>query len=154
MLMSPVMFLALMGIATLGAAVAHVVLQRRRAADVRKLAQEWEMHYTPDDRFRLGDRIAAELGMPGAAEVRVEDVIYGSEGDWYRYYFTVEYTIGVLRRHHDVRCVCMTTERKERHGMREMGKPTVGPMKVPVVEQYRRLREKVVREASASSPSP
>jgi hypothetical protein len=152
-LMSPVMFLALVGVATLVAAVMHFVMERRRSSAVRKLAQDWQMHYTPDDRFRLADRIAGDLGVPGAAQVRVEDVIYGSEGEWYRYYFTVEYTIGVLRRHHDVRCVCMTTERKQREGATEMTKPVVGQMEVGVLEQYRRLREKVERQTSPVLPS-
>lgn len=146
--MSPVMFLMLVGVATLAAGILNFVLQKRRSAQVRKLAQEWQMHYTPDDRFGLAARIAQQLGVAGVAQVRVADVIYGSEGEWYRYYFTVEYTIGVLRRHHDVRCACMTTERKERQGVREMGSPTVGPMELGLMEQYRRLREKVVRETS------
>ena len=98
------------------------------------------MHYTPGDRFRLSDRVAQRLGVPGAAGVRVRDVIYGSEGESYRYYFTAEYTVGVLRRQSDQRVVCTATEKKERGDGGAMGEVVTAPMELAIVEQYRRLR--------------
>ena len=140
MLMSPIQFLVLVCVTTAAIVIVHLILRQVRRGQLRRLAQEWQMHYTPGDRFKLGPRVATELSVPGAASVRVEDVIYASEGDSYRYYFTAVYTAGVLKRQTDHRRVCTATEKKERGAIREMTGLELGPMELSVVEQYRRLR--------------
>src|SRR5688572_7241313 len=149
MLMSPGQFLVLVCVAMAAIVIVHVVLLQVRRGQIRKLAQEWQMHYTPGDRFKLGTRVATELGVPGAASVRVEDVIYASEGDSYRYYFTAVYTAGVLKRQTDHRRVCTATEKKERSSINEIAALELGPMELPVVEQYRRLRSSATSRAGS-----
>src|SRR5438067_11832993 len=100
---------------TLLAGPVHFVLARLHRARIRHVAIQWKMHYTPDDRFQLGQRIVDKLPVPGAADVHVRDVIYASEGEAYRYFFTVEYTTGVLRRKVDHRRVCTLIELKDHH---------------------------------------
>jgi hypothetical protein len=140
-LISPLLFLILIGAATVAAALVHLALRRARLAQLRRLAQGWQMHYTPDDRFGLAPRAAQALGVPGAAGVRVEDVIYGSEGESYRYYFTIAYTIGVVRRQSDQRCVCTATEKKARDAAHQMEAFQAAPMELPILEQYRRVKK-------------
>lgn len=67
---------------------------------LRKLARTWGMNFVSFDRFRLVERVRELYPMPGAADVRVTDVIYGLGEDHYRYVFTVHYTMGVLRTKH------------------------------------------------------
>ena len=141
MLISPLLFLALVCGVTLVALIVHLALRRARVGRLRRLAQEWQMHYTPDDRFGLASRASQALGVPGASNVRVEDVIYGGEGESYRYYFTVEYTIGVIRRQTDQRCVCTATEKKARDAARPMEHFESAPMELPILEQYRRVKK-------------
>ena len=138
----PLLFLVLICCVTLAAAIVHVILRRTRIVRLRKLAHEWQMHYTPDDRFRLGPRVAERLGVPGAAGVAIEHVIYASEGDSYRYYFTATYTTGVLKRKSDHRCVCTAAEKKEREPSTQMTPLVIAPEELPLVEQYRHLRER------------
>src|SRR5438067_782874 len=75
----------------------QVVAMGRYQSRLAELATQWRMHYSVTDRFRLSDRVAERLGIPGAAQVRVTDLIYGNENGSYRYVFLVAYTLGVAR---------------------------------------------------------
>lgn len=55
------------------------------------------MRFTAEDRFQLAPRVASGFPIPGAADVLVCDLIYRQEDAGFRYLFTVEYTLGVLR---------------------------------------------------------
>lgn len=95
--MSPSFFLVFLTALTVAAAVAQIVTMRRRRCALRRLARQWQMHFAPADRLRLAERIALKLPVLGAADVRVMNLLFRTEGHWHRYVFTVEYGIGVVR---------------------------------------------------------
>lgn len=76
------------------------LVRYHQGRSLRKLARAWGMNFVSFDRFRLADRVRELFPVPGAADVNVVDVIYGLEDDNYRYVFTIQYTIGVLRTKH------------------------------------------------------
>src|SRR4051812_8609671 len=91
--------LLLLGLLLGASGLAHLVSvlgRQRRRSQLRNLAREWRMQYSPGDVFQLAGRVAPELPVLGAADVRVHDVIYGSEPDGYRCIFSAEYTAGVV----------------------------------------------------------
>ena len=119
----------------------QAVGQRRYQSRVAELAAQWRMHYSHEDRFRLSDRIAERLEIPGAAQVRVTDLIYGNEEGFYRYLVLVAYTTGVARlkaRHRRVVTFC---ESKDRTGPAGWTRFALAPEDLPIVEQYQNLRE-------------
>src|SRR5689334_10653406 len=113
MILTPLEFLALMLLLTAAAGTARYISRRRYVARLRHLAEEWKMHFSAADRFRLAPRIAPRLGVPGAAGVRVVDLLYALEHDHYRYIFAAEYTTGVLRTKTGVRRIATFREPKD-----------------------------------------
>src|SRR5215213_3559711 len=111
--MSPYAFLMVMIAATAGAAAAQIVSRSRHVSRLKDLADAWKMHFSAGDRFRLAPRVAERLPVPGAAGVRVFDLIYGIEHDQYRYVFCTEYTVGVLRTKTGWRRVATFTEPRD-----------------------------------------
>jgi hypothetical protein len=137
---------------TIAALIVHALLRRSLRSKLAALAKEWQMHYSPDDRFQLADRVAEMLPQPGAARVQVADLIYGNEGDGYRYVFSASFTLGVLcgrkRRMH-----VATFRESSRRGSGETASPLVLASEgLSVVEQYRELYHKSVRKNSADEP--
>jgi hypothetical protein len=118
MLISPIRFVAILIAITAIARLAYVIRRQRQRRALQGLARRWQMHYSPHDRFEIADRIAERFPLPGAAEVRVVDLIYGTEstgaGEFYRYLFSAEYTVGVTRRKHRQRRVVTFREPKGR----------------------------------------
>jgi hypothetical protein len=146
---SPIFFLSLLVVATLAAVATHLILRHVQTAQLRQLAARWQMHYTAGDRFRLAPRIAPRLEVPGAAIIRVHDVIYGREGDYYRYYFTADYTVGVLKRKVDERSVCTLTELKDREQGADLGSLIIAPGELTIVEQYENLKAESLKRPKA-----
>jgi hypothetical protein len=141
--MSPTDFLVLVVLITAGVAGAAIALERRRRGVLRGLAASWQMHYTPEDRFRLAPRVAPRLPVPGAAAVRVKDLIYGLEGDQLRYIFIAEYTtcaITAQARHETVATFAEPRERRRDESPVEL---LLAPKGMTVVEQYEHLRKRV-----------
>ena len=97
MMITPAQFLAMVLLVTAAAGLVRVIVRRRHVQQLRMLAAKWKMHFSADDRFRLATRIAPRLPVPGAAGIRVADLLYGIEDENYRYVFAAEYTTGVLR---------------------------------------------------------
>ena len=95
--MSPSYFLIFLINLTIIAAMAQIVTMRRRRRRLRRLARQWQMHFAPADRLKLAERIASKLPVLGAANVRVMDLLFRTEGHRHRYVFTVEYGVGVIR---------------------------------------------------------
>src|SRR5687767_5696229 len=112
--MTPATFLLVVSSITLVALGAEAVVARARRRRIRALAARWNMHYTPGDRFRLSPRVAPRLPAVGAAAVTVKDLIYGIEGEQYRYVFSAEYTIGTVRKQRRLRSVCTFAEPRDR----------------------------------------
>ena len=137
--MTPLEFLAVMLVLTAVAAAVHAIRRRRHMAALQQLAADAHMHYSPADRFRLAPRIAQRLPVPGAAAVRVLDLLYGVEQQNYRYVFSTEYTTGVLRTKTGVRRVATFAEPREAGAKSDAMELTFAPPELPVIEQYRHL---------------
>ena len=143
----PDLLLAGLGALTGAAALAAGVARRRRRRALRQLALEWGMTYSAHDRLRVTPKVVAGLTVPGAADVCVFDLIYGSDGQQaYRYVFTAEYTVGVVRGKH--RRTRVGTFREPRCAnddaatqAAEPPAPAVllAPEDLPLIDQYRRL---------------
>ena len=108
--------------------------------------------------MRITAKVVGRLPVPGAANVRVRDVIYGTERDRYRYVFTAEFTVGVVGPKHRVARVATFSEPRARVGGQsgassvETGSgsaPTVilAPEGGTLVEQYRRLAPAAAKSA-------
>ena len=136
---------ALTGLAVLLDALAR----RRRTRELRALAAELRMNYSPRDVLRLAPRVAGRLPLPGAADVLVRDVIYRTEGDRYRYIFTAEYTFGAVRRKSRVLRVATFTEPRDRTDGDAIA-VTLAPSELSLQEQYRTLAQ--TDEVPDSSP--
>jgi hypothetical protein len=128
---------------TAGAAAAQIVARARHVSQLKALAATWKMHFSAGDRFRLAPRVAERLPVPGAAGVRVFDLIYGIEQDHYRYLFSTEYTVGVLRTKTGCRQVATFTEPREPGSATKRSELLFAPADLPMIEQYRRLAEHV-----------
>ncbi len=144
--MTPLEFLTFMIAITAGAAAVEAMRRRRHMTALRRLAAERGMHFSAADRFRLAPRVAQRLPVPGAAAVRVLDLLYGVERDNYRYVFATEYTTGVLRSKTGVRRVATFAEPREpgdKNHPGDIGELVFAPEELPLVEQYKHLLEKV-----------
>ena len=145
--LTPAQFLAVMLLITAGAAVAQVVIRQRRVSQLRALAEEWRMHFSATDRFQLAPRVAPRLPVPGAAAVRVSDLLYGIERENYRYVFCTEYTTGVLRTKTGNRRVATFAEPRDGSGAAATACLRFAPESLPLVEQYRHLLRECANEA-------
>src|SRR5687768_5839377 len=145
--MTPLEFLALTLVLTAAAAGVNYIRRRRHISALRKLAAEQQMHFAAADPFHLAPRIAQRLPVPGAAAVRVLDLIYGVERQNYRYVFATEYTTGVLRSKRGVRRVATFSESREPSAQGEIGELLFAPTELPLVEQYRHLLQQVKPDA-------
>ena len=108
---------------------------RRRS--LRRLAAQWQMTYSPKDRLRVAIHVAEELPSPGAADLSVYDVIWGRQGEMYRYIFTLEYTTGVLsgrRRRRQVGALVESRKDDTSHAALQ-----IAPAQGTLVEQYQSL---------------
>ena len=122
---------------------AEWLITRRRRRRLRALAARWEMHYAPGDRFRLAPRVAGRLPAVGAAAVSVKDLVYGIEGDRYRYLFSAEYTVGTVRRQRRLRSVCTFAEPRDRRTDPADFNLLVAPDTMTLTGQYEHLRQEV-----------
>jgi len=109
----------------------------RGQAAFRELALTHGMHYSPSDPLRLTPRIAARLPIPGAAAVRVIDLLYRTDEQNHYYVFTAEYTIGVVGPKHRVRRAASFVEAKSVGGRSRSVQLAAADL--PMVEQYRSL---------------
>jgi len=146
--MTPLQFLFLIVTMTLVAAGVQWVQRQRHVRELRDLAAEWQLHYSASDCFRLAPRVAQMLPVPGAAAVRVSDLIYGLEGSGYRYIFRTEYTIGVLRTKTGIRRVGTFREPKDAPAGARI-EVLFAPEEKPLIEQYRYLRSSARAEVGA-----
>ena len=128
------------------AVAVDVAVHRRRSRTLRALAAQWGMNYHPADQLRLTPKVLPRLPIPGAANVRVMDLIYGSDRDRYRYVFSVEFTLGVVGPKRRVVRAASLSEPRERGGTGPVSL-TLAPGKGTLLEQYRAL-------APATTPPP
>jgi hypothetical protein len=95
--MSPVVLLLGVTGASIAAGIVSALRCKARSAKLAALAASWGMRFTMEDRFRLAPRVASGFPIAGVADVLVRDLIYRQEDVGFRYLFTVEYTVGILR---------------------------------------------------------
>jgi hypothetical protein len=143
MLLSPFRFLAFLIAVMAIARLVYVVRRQRQRRALQELARAWNMHYSPHDRFALADRVAARFPLPATAELRVVDLIYGTDGEFYRYLFSAEYTVGVTRRKHRELRVVTFREPKGRTTAADWSPLVLAEPAKEVIAQYRALYENV-----------
>jgi len=144
--MSPSYFLLLMICATLTGLLAQWKLRRVHRLAIAELARQWNMHYVSDDRFRLSDRVAEMLPIPGAAQVRVTDLIYGNEGDGYRYVFSAWFTEGVISsKRRRVRVATFHEPSGAEADDRGAGPLIVAPEGGSILAQYQQVRDMLAK---------
>jgi hypothetical protein len=137
--MTPGELLTLTIAITCGAVIAQRWLDRRRRRALRALAVSWGMNFNPGDQLRLAARVAQYLPICGAANVTVGDVIYGIDGEFYRYIFTAEYTLGVLRTKKRHLRVASFAEPRDRKHAGEPEPVRLGTESLSILEQYGEL---------------
>jgi hypothetical protein len=153
----PILLLCLLLGVTAAASIADALARHARARRLSALAGRWDLRFTPEDRFGLTPRVAAEFPTPGAADVVVRDLVYGQEaGGGLRYLFTIEYTVGVLRTKRRRSAVGMAVEAAsggsttagERHPLGL----ALAPATLPTIEQYEWLwKQHGMRRASSGA---
>ena len=116
-----------------------LVARRRRAQRLRRLAAEWGMTYNPLDRLQLARRAGPHFPVIGAADLRVSDVIYGSDKGRYRYVFTAAYTVGTTGPKRRLVRAATFTEPRGRDTSASAGPVVLAPGEGSLVDQYRRL---------------
>jgi len=137
--MNPSELLALAVAITVGAHFVESFLRRRSGDALRRLAAEWHMNFSLTDRLNLTGKVARHFPIPGAANLRVTNVIYGTAKDRYRYIFTTEYTIGVVRAKRRLTQAGSFSEPRGREDGPSTETVVLAPPNQPLVEQYRAL---------------
>jgi hypothetical protein len=145
--MSPLLFLGLMLLLTATAVTVDFLSRRRLRCQLQTLATELKMAYSHRDRFALADRVAEHFPVPGAAAVRVIDLLYSSDAESYRYLFSAEYTSGVIR---SKRRLLRAVSLREPKGISDpsiWSNMLLAPGNLSLIEQYRYL-------AASNAPQP
>lgn len=137
--MGPGALLVVICCLTAAALVAQRLAERRRRRMLRRLASEWDMNFNAGDQLRLAARVAHYFPVPGAASVAVSDVIYGIDGDFYRYIFTTGYSVGVLGTKRRLLRVAMFAEPRDRQHAPPPALVVLAPPELPLMEQYRKI---------------
>ena len=135
--MPPLILLAIVTVATVAAALAESVGRRRRAAVYRRLAVAHDMHYSAGDPLQVTARVAAALPVPGAAAVRVIDLLYRTDAAGHHYVFTAEYTVGVVAAKRRLRRAAAFDE--PRDATAAPAAVRLGDGRATLAEQYRSL---------------
>jgi hypothetical protein len=136
---NPGLFLAVLIAITAFAALIEAGTRQKRARSLRELASKWRMTYSPHDHLRITERIAHKLAAPGAADISVSDLIYGTRGDRYFYIFTAQYTTGVVSGKQRQLRVASFSEPRDRQNPAQSGPVTLAPEGLGLLEQYRGL---------------
>lgn len=135
--MPPIDLLCVLILLTVSGVAVDRFLLKRRQSIYRQLAVEHQMHYSPRDPLRLTPRVAGHLPMPGAASVRLTDLLYRTDDQAHHYVFTAEYSIGVAGPRHRHRRAVAFSESKTTAG--EIPTLRLAPAELSLLEQYRKL---------------
>lgn len=156
--MTPLDVLAFAVCATAVAVAAESMAARRRRKALRRLAAEWRMTYSRFDSLRLTPKVARSFPIPGAANLRVTDVIYGIDHERYRYVFRAEFTTGTIRNKKRTARVATFSEPRDRRRAGPPATVALAPEGATLVEQYRHLAPamtpRVPKPASRASDEP
>jgi hypothetical protein len=136
--MPPLYLLMFAIVLTLAVAAKHWRRRGRLQCQLKRLAVERQLHFSPHDQLRLGDRVAAAFPVPGAAYVQVVDLLYGSQRGSHRYVFTAQYTLGAVRSKKRVRRAATFDEPRDR-SPGQCCQVRLATASLPLLEQYREL---------------
>lgn len=138
--LSPAIVLVVLVALSLVAALIDRAARHRRRTALRQLASQWQMTYSPSDQLRVADKVGVKLPVPGAADLYVTNVIYGGQGDTYRYWFTAEFTTGAVRaKRRHVRVGTFSEPRDKKEAATGMGAVMFAPEGLTLLEQYIKL---------------
>ena len=137
-MISPAIFFIACLAGTVALWLAQLSIRGIRRRRLTSLARERRMHYVTDDRFDLAPRVAERLPLAGAADVRVVDLIYGTENGVRHYIFSAHYTRGVVRWKRRRHCVASLLETPNASGA-EWSKLAIAPADLPLLDQYAAL---------------
>ena len=151
--MTPLDVLSFTVCATAVAVAAEAVAARRRRRVLRRLAAEWRMTYSRSDTLRLAPKVARGFPIPGAANLRVTDVIYGIDHERYRYVFRAEFTTGTVRKKRRVARVATFSEPRDRQRAQAVPAVTLAPDAGKLVDQYRHLAPAMTPKAPRPQPA-
>ena len=143
--MNPAYYLLLLLTISAAAAMWQYRVRRHVASSLRSVALSWQMNYSPGDPLQLTPRIAATFPVPGAAHIAITDLIYGLDGDHYRYYLATEFTVGLTRSKKRIRRVITFTEPRSGDN-RTFSPMLVAPVELDTVEQFQELRKQVMAQ--------
>jgi hypothetical protein len=125
------------------AVIDELAVRLIRRGKLRSLAHQWQMHFAPGDRLRLALRVASQLPVPGAADVRVRDLIFRTENNQHQYLFTIDYTVGVVRGKVGRSRVAGFQEPVTRGGQVHITPPalTLAPQNLHLADAYAHVRD-------------
>jgi hypothetical protein len=138
---SPWIYLLLVIAITAAAAAWNWLRGRQREHSLEELAKQWQMHYSPRDVFNLAPRIASRLPVPGAADVRVCDLIYGNEPAGHRYIFVAQFSVGVVKSKSRRQLVATLLEPRDRNDATIWASLRFASADLPLLEQYREMKK-------------
>ena len=113
---------------------------RLRSRGLRRLAGDWGMNFSLADRLRLTSKVARSFPVPGAANLRVTNVVYGTDHDRYRYIFTAEYTVGVGGLRRRIIRAGSFSEPRDRESPEGSSDVALAPGGCSLIDQYRAAR--------------
>jgi hypothetical protein len=145
--MSPLVFLGLTLLLSATAVTLDFLFRRRLRCQLQTLARELKMAYSHHDRFALADRVAEHFPVPGAAAVRVIDLLYSSDAASYRYLFSAEFTCGVIRSKRRLLRAVTLREPKGPADPSIWSNMMLAPADLPLIDQYRHLAARISKGA-------
>lgn len=137
--MIPLTFLTVTLLLTLAAFILHLASRREISDRVQRLATDHHMQYAEHDLFQITPRVLERFPVPGASDLRVADVVYRRAGARYRYVFTVEYTLGVVRTKERVRRAATFCEPRDRACPSDWSSLVLAPESLSLADQYAHL---------------
>ena len=134
--MIPLTFLSSVLAVTLAGFVGSMVQRHWATERFRRLAAGHQMQYAEQDLFQITPRVVERFPIPGVSDIRVSDVIYRRDGERYRYLFTIEYTLGVVRTKRRVRRAATFCEPRDRGSVSGWSKLELAPAELCLSDQY------------------
>ncbi len=139
--MIPLTFLAVILLVTLAAFILHLASRRDTSVRLQRLATDHRMQYVARDLFQITPRVIERFPIPGASDLRVADVVYRRAGARYRYVFTVEYTLGVVRTKERIRRAATFCEPRDHSCPADWSNLVLAPENLSLADQYIQLCE-------------
>ncbi|HTW95667.1 MAG TPA: hypothetical protein VMD30_12770 [Tepidisphaeraceae bacterium] len=93
---TPLVLLWSLLLLTAAAWIGQRIFDCLRIRKMARWARSAHLFYSPTDHLGIAPRIARLLDIPGAAAVRVTDLMYRSDGQRQDCLFTISYTRGVM----------------------------------------------------------